>query len=127
MGKLGQFMKGNTGALLRDESSVKEPGQLIKNAKSQFCNIGQLTVPNFNGTNYTLIMRPMTLRDVHMPFFLCFTKTDQEQRAVLESINSAEDSDGNPTAKENQFIALNGRSKLGIGNYRYFPTNQQLV
>lgn len=103
---------------------TREKGKLVRNAKSQFCNEGQLAIPNFNGTKYTLVMRPMTLRDIHMPFRICFSKG---ANMVSESINPATDEDGNYTKKEKSFIALNGRRVLGIGNYRYFPTNQLLV
>lgn len=109
---------------LHADPIVKEKGVLVKNARSQFCNKGQLVINDFNGTKFSLFLRPMTLRDIHMPFSICFTKGTN---VVFESINPATDDKGNYTEKESKFTALNGRSNLGIGNYRYFPTNQMLV
>lgn len=93
-------------------------------ATSQFGAEGMLYTSNFNGTNDVMIMRPMTLRDVHMPFMLCFTK---DANIISESINPSKNADGTYTDSEKRYRCLNGRKQLGIAQYRYFPTNQNLV
>lgn len=83
-----------------------------------------LAAQNFNNTDDLLVLRPMSLRDVHMPFTICFTKGGN---VIHESINPSKDKNGNFSEKEKSFICLNGRNELGIANYMYFPTNQDLV
>lgn len=84
----------------------------------------QTIYKDFNGTSDCLLLRPCTMRDIQMPFVLCF---NDKSNIIFESINPAKDADGKYTEKENSFNCMNGRSDLGIANYMYFPTNQNMV
>lgn len=100
--------------------SVSSTTQL-KHEKMLICH-------NFNGTNDALILRPMTLRDVHMPFVLCFTNGGD---IIYESINPSKKKDENGktvyTDDEKKFRCMNGRKDLALARYSYYPTNQNLV
>lgn len=92
--------------------------------KTQFTEEGRSFYENFNGTSDCIMLRPCSLRDIHMPFALCFTNGGN---FIYESINPAKDGEGKLTEGELRFKCMNGRSELGIANYMYYPTNQNLV
>lgn len=95
---------------------------------TQFKMEGMQICKNFNETQDVLIMRPMTLRDVHMPFNLCFQNGGD---IIFESINptkiQTENGEEEYTKSELKFHTLNGRKELALAKYRYYPTNQNLV
>lgn len=118
---------GDTSGVKEIEREMKKSGINASESKlptTALTQNKQTFYPNFNGTNDCLLLRASTMRDIQMPFVLCF---NENTNIIFESINPAKNQNGEYTEKEASFNCMNGRSDLGIANYLYFPTNQNMV
>lgn len=122
----GDFV-GAYQAVFEKSSAVKKTQKRLQELKSGRRDVdrsGELVYQNFGDTDTVMLYRPVTMRDLYMPFQLAFIK---DQRLIYESINPAKNEDGTYTDVELSYTPINGRTEVPIDEYKFYPMEPALA